>query len=280
MTLCHLPKKMQRRLYHETDKKIMASLLAAAIVSAAASMSVFAETVTESDQLPKTDSNFKVSYNYSPDVSPKFTVTIPAGVTLLDDAATTADITAEGVENPGGKKINVALTSGTYTTEGSTFHAKNGDSVVTYTISKGNDTVSVGDKVAVFEDNGTETLTFSKPDKTNATVAGEHTENLTFTVSVEDVFPIGCTLKEGDTVNLGNSVYVYFTDSNYEISGDYTLSYMSYDYGVGVHNYALTQGNNVAYFIVPDDNSAKPTAITVTGGSGTSTDPYTFTAVH
>ena len=71
MTLCHLPIKMQRRLYHETDKKIMASLLAAAIVSAAASMSVFAETVTESDQLPKTESNFKVSYNYSPDVSPK-----------------------------------------------------------------------------------------------------------------------------------------------------------------------------------------------------------------
>ena len=71
MTLCHLPIKMQRRLYHETDKKIMASLLAAAMISAAASMSVFAETVTESDQLPKTDSNLKLSYNYSPDVSPK-----------------------------------------------------------------------------------------------------------------------------------------------------------------------------------------------------------------
>ena len=225
MTLCHLPIKMQRRLYHETDKKIMASLLVAAIVSAAASMSVFAETVTESDQLPKTDSNFKVSYNYSPDVSPKFTVTIPAGVTLLDDAATTADITAEGVENLGGKKINVALTSGTYTTEGSTFHAKNGDSVVTYTISKGNDTVSVGDKVAVFEDNGTETLTFSQPDKTNATVAGEHTENLTFTVSVEEPSLKAATF----TFNVENQE-TYQSD-NFKVDGSFTMANSGYFIG-------------------------------------------------
>ncbi len=166
-------------------KKFMAAILVLTMVSAAAPMSVFAGTVTEGDESPKTDGDFKVSYTYTPE--PTYTVTIPPGVTLSDDGATTARISAEGVENLDGKMINVELTSGTYTNEGSTFHAKNGDSVVTYTISRVNDPVSVGDIVAEFESNGSQTLTFSKPDKSNATVAGEHKENLTFTVSLSDV---------------------------------------------------------------------------------------------
>lgn len=78
-------------------KKIMAAILALTMVSAVAPMSVFAGTVTEGDENPKTDGDFKVSYTYTPE--PEFTVTIPAGVTLSDDEVTTADITAEGVEH-------------------------------------------------------------------------------------------------------------------------------------------------------------------------------------
>ena len=257
-------------------KKIMAAILALTMVSAVAPMSVFAGTVTEGDENPKTDGDFKVSYTYTPDVSPKFTVTIPAGVTLSDDAATTAVITAEGVENLVRKEINVELTSGTYTSEGSTFRAKNGDSVVTYTISKGNDTISVGDKVAVFKDNGSETLTFSQPDKTAATVAGEHTENLTFTVSLTDPL-IGRTIQDGDIVNLGNDVYVYNNGAVAKMPVGLRLDYLAYDGGYKVHNYQI---GSLVLLRVPDDSSAKPTAIMISGGSGTETDPYTFTAVH
>lgn len=187
-------------------KKITAAMLTLAMLSTALTMSVFAATVTENDNLPKAQSNFKVSYNFTPEASPKFTVTIPAGVTLSDDAATDADITAEGVENLGGRKINVELTSGTNTNEGSTFHAKNGDSVVTYTISKGSDTISVGDKVAVFESNGSQKLTFSQPDKTDANVEGEHTENLTFTVSLTDAAVTAVNLNKARTeITVGKS---------------------------------------------------------------------------
>lgn len=192
-------------------KKIMAAILALTMVSAVAPMSVFAGTVTEGDENPKTDGDFKVSYTYTPE--PEFTVTIPAGVTLSDDEVTTADITAEGVENLDGKMINVELTSGTYTTEGSTFHAKNGDSVVTYTISKGNEMISVGDIVAEFESNGSQTLTFSKPDKSNATVAGEHTENLTFTVSVRSTASVD---QDGQILDSWADIVAACNDGSYK----------------------------------------------------------------
>ena len=256
-------------------KKTVAAMLVVGIVSVAAPMSVLAGTVTEGDENPKTDGDFKVSYTYTPEL-PKFTVTIPAGVTLSDNAATTANITAEGVEHLVRKEINVELTSGTYTSEGSTFHAKNGNSVVTYTISKGNDTISVGDKVAVFKENGSETLTFSQPDKTTATVAGEHTENLTFTVSLTDPL-IGRTFKDGDIINIGDNVYVYSNGVPTKMPKGFTLRYLSYDHGMRVHNYQI--GGSVL-LRVSDDNSGVPTAITITGGSGTLADPYTFTAVH
>ena len=146
-------------------KKLLAIVLAALMI-AACSVTAFAETTN-------------VSYN----VDPSYTVAIPASVTL-SDADVTADVTASDVILESGKKIKVELTSASNTASGSTFNAKNGDSTVTYTIT-GDKAIAVGDTVATFTANGSKTLTFSAADKSAATVAGAHTETLTFTVKVE-----------------------------------------------------------------------------------------------
>ena len=176
-------------------KKLLA-IIVAAVMIAACSVTAFAETTN-------------VSYN----VDPSYTVSIPAAVTL-GDSAVEADITASDVILEGGKKIKVELTSASNTASGSTFNAKNGDSAVTYTIT-GDSAIAVGDTVATFTANGSKTLTFSAADKSAATVAGSHTETLTFTVSVEtakaaaekpDIVQADCTFSPANgTSTLSNA---------------------------------------------------------------------------
>ena len=161
-------------------KKILAIILAAVMI-AACSVTAFAETTN-------------VSYN----VDPSYTVSIPAAVTL-GDSAVEADITASDVILEGGKKIAVELTSASNTASGSTFNAKNGDSTVTYTIT-GDKAIAVGDTVATFMANGSKTLTFSAADKSAATVAGAHTETLTFDISVESTVTRTVTWNPSDIV--------------------------------------------------------------------------------
>ena len=144
-------------------KKLLAIVLAALMI-AACSVTAFAETTN-------------VSYN----VDPSYTVSIPAAVTLVDSAVE-ADITASDVIMEDGKQIKVELTSASNTASGSTFNAKNGDSTVAYTITA-DSAVAVGDTVATFTADGSKTLTFSAADKSATTIAGEHTETLTFTIS-------------------------------------------------------------------------------------------------
>ena len=158
-------------------KKLLAIIIAAVMISAC-TVTAFADT---------TD----VSY----DVQPSYTVAIPASVTL-GDAAVTADVTASDVILEDGKQIAVELTSASNTASGSTFNAKNGDSTVTYTIT-GDSAIAVGDTVATFTANGSKTLTFSAADKSGATVAGAHTETLTFNIAVEDAPPSGKTITIG-----------------------------------------------------------------------------------
>ena len=162
-------------------KKILAIIIAAVMI-AACTVTAFADT---------TD----VSY----DVQPSYTVTIPAAVTL-GDSAVEADITASDVILEGGKKIAVELTSASNTASGSTFNAKNGDSTVTYTIT-GDEAIAVGDTVATFTANGSKTLTFSAADKSAATVAGAHTETLTFGISVEDAVVVKTLTVEDVTLD-------------------------------------------------------------------------------
>ena len=176
-------------------KKILAIIIAAVMI-AACTVTAFAETTN-------------VSYN----VDPSYTVSIPAAVTL-GDSAVEADITASDVILEDGKQIKVDLTAASNTASGSTFNAKNGDSAVTYTIT-GDSAIAVGDTVATFTANGSKTLTFSAADKSAATVAGAHTETLTFTVSVEtskaaaekpDIVQADCTFSPANgTSTLSNA---------------------------------------------------------------------------
>ena len=146
-------------------KKLLTLALVGAMLTATG-ITAFAETTN-------------VSYN----VDPSYTVSIPASVTL-GDVAVTADITASDVILEDGKQIKVELTSASNTASGSTFNAKNGDSAVTYTIT-GDEAIAVGDTVATFTANGSQTLTFSAANKAGITAAGAHTETLTFTIAVE-----------------------------------------------------------------------------------------------
>ena len=145
-------------------KKLLAIILAALMIAACSVTAFAADTTT-------------VTY----EVQPTYTVSIPAAVTL-SDADVTADITASDVVIETGSQITVKLTAASNTASGSTFNAKNGDSTVAYTITA-DSAVAVGDTVATFTADGSKTLTFSAADKSATTIAGEHTETLTFTIS-------------------------------------------------------------------------------------------------
>ena len=162
-------------------KKLLAAVMALAMVSAIAPMSAFATEINQDST--KQSGEMKATY----DVKAKYTVTIPAGVTLDSENSVTANFKASEVMLESGQKIKVTLNSADHTESGATFHAQTekGDSTATYTISKGTATtgVKVGDTVAEFTENGEQSLTFSKAE--GATYAGVHTETLTFGISVE-----------------------------------------------------------------------------------------------
>ena len=254
-------------------KKIVTITLVATILTATGITALAAPVTPDSDQKQR---NSTVGY----DAAPTYSIVIPEEIILKSNDTVEAEITADDIMLEAYQQIEVKLTAASNTESGSTFSAKtaDGQSTATYKITAGEQAVSVGDKIAVFEDAGTQTLTFSKAE--GATYAGKHTETLTFTISVENVFPIGLTFQVGDTVNLGDNVYVKDYDVAREMSGDYTLEYLQYDYGRHVHNYKLVRGDEKTYFAVSNSYDIRPTAVKVTGGTGTSTDPYTFTAVY
>ena len=163
-------------------KKLLAAVMALTMVSAVAPMSAFADTEVKQNSTEQSG-EMKATY----EVEAKYTVTIPAGVTLDSKNSVSKKIEASDVLLESGQKIKVSLTKASNTPEGSSFSAKTdkGDSTATYTIGKGEATsgISVGDTVAEFTAEGTQTLTFSKAE--GATYAGTHTETLTFGIAVE-----------------------------------------------------------------------------------------------
>ena len=121
------------------------------------------------------------------DVAPRYSVTIPAKVTLSETAETEAEISASDIILDD-QQVNVTLSAATNTAAGSSsFSAKRKTSTASYTISVNDTTVAVGDTVAEFEEDGTQKLIFSKA--TGATLSGSHSEQLTFTISVSDIEP-------------------------------------------------------------------------------------------
>ena len=162
-------------------------------------MTAFADTTvqpdTNGDPTPST-AGMDVSY----EVSPTYTVVIPASVTLSATADTTRDITAEDVKLEQGSKIVVTLDEASNTASGTTFHAKIGDSTATYSINDGAIGVDTSNNTIAEFDTKTgdqfATLTFSKAE--GATYAGTHTETLTFGIAVKDAAAATKTLTVGD----------------------------------------------------------------------------------
>ena len=161
-------------------KKLISGLSALAIAAAIAPMSAFAEN--------ETGGTTNVKFNAV--IEPAYTITIPANVDFSSGTGT-ATIKAENVylDTTKHKAVVVTLVDGDNTDANSTtFHAKNGDSVVEYIIKKDGTEIKEGDEVARFttsDEAQTAKLTFT-PDATKATYAGTHTEVLTFGVSVEN----------------------------------------------------------------------------------------------
>jgi len=209
----------------KTTRRFISAVMALAIVSALAPMSVFADTVVDNTNNPAPKpAGFDVKYTYTPP-APTYTVTIPAGVTLSDSDSVNKSIKAESVTNmeENGKKIVVTLDEATNDNDtDTTFHAKNGESDATYTITAGSTAVKVGDTVAEFTDNGSVELEFSKITLPAKPVAGDYTETLTFGISVEDSFEsvLAPALDNGATMvvtykwNGYNTTTFTFTNNN------------------------------------------------------------------
>jgi len=246
-------------------KKVLTLALVGAMLTATG-ITAFAETTN-------------VSYN----VDPSYTVSIPAAIPL-SDSAVEADIEASDVILEDGKQIKVELTSASNTDSGSTFNAKNGNSTVTYTIT-GDKAIAVGDTVATFTADGNKTLTFSAADKTAATVAGSHTETLTFTITVEDAVPANpyASNNVGDVVTFGSySWYIIGkSDNGVTLLMQNTLSNKAYnnvDTNVTWETCSLrTYLNGDFYNSFSDDDRAKivktsntnPNNGSVSGGNNT-----------
>ena len=164
-------------------KKITASAMAAAIAFCTV-MSAGASEAPTTKTLDKTNTSDTTAVVY--DVGAKYTVTIPAAVSLSATGETIGTISAENVVLSNNQKILVKLTSASNTTSGNVFHAVLGDSTATYTIKRGTAQIGIGDTVntvADFSADGEQALVFSKAE--GATRAGKHSETLTFGISID-----------------------------------------------------------------------------------------------
>lgn len=195
----------------KNTRRFISAVMALSMLSAIAPMSALAadaDRITIDQNSTEKKGTMTATY----DVQAKYTVTIPAGVTLDSTNAVSKNIEASDVVLESGQKIKVTLTGASNTAEGSSFSAKNdkGDSTATYTIGKGEATsgISVGDAVAEFTEDGTQALTFSKAE--GATYAGTHTETLTFGIAVEK--PAAPSL--ADAFKNGSVTKVVVTGSN------------------------------------------------------------------
>ena len=232
-------------------KKLISLALVCAMVFALGATALASDTGTpiNQDSTPKTG-NTKVSYS----VDPTYTITIPSSV-ALSNTAQSKTLKAENVILEGGKKITVTLTAASNTANGeSTFNAKNGDtSVAKYTIKTGETDIAVGDKVAEFTANGDQTLSFTLGNTTGVTVAGDHTETLTFTIAVETAV---AAPKYADVVKLCNqdSEGGYLINSFYD--GTIRFKTISQDEAKALAAYLGGDGDSVRVVFEPNGQYA------------------------
>ena len=232
-------------------KKLISLALVCAMVFALGVTALARDGGTQVDQ-DSTDKtgNTKVSYS----VDPTYTITIPSSV-ALSNTAQSKTLKAENVILEGGKKITVTLTAASNTDNGeSTFNAKNGDtSTATYTITTPSGSVKVGDKVAEFPSNGSVDLTFSAANTSNVTVAGDHTETLTFTITVKTAV---AAPKYADVVKLcnQNSEGGYLINSFYD--GTILFKTISQDEAKALAAYLGGDGDSVRVVFEPNGQYA------------------------
>lgn len=167
-------------------KKTIITSITAAAVMALSPLSVCATSATTIDN-KSADQSGELTVSYT--TGEGYMIVIPSGVTLNNSDTVDRSISATYVKlDDASKKVSVELSAATNTANGSSlFNAIRDTSVVHYTITEGTKTVKVGDEVASFGSSPveqSEKLTFSAATDT-ATLAGEHTERLTFTISVK-----------------------------------------------------------------------------------------------
>ena len=113
-----------------------------------------------------------------------YTVTIPSSQTFAADSLTSTGTVSAKVLLEAGKVLNVLMNSA------NGFALKCGASSIAYTISKGNTTLGNNAcvlSVAAGNTSGSSALTFTTTEEAiaAATIAGEHTDIVTFTCSLE-----------------------------------------------------------------------------------------------
>ena len=192
----------------KTTKRFLAAVLALTAITVTTPMSAFATDYTA-------EGNASTDVTYTSNAA--YTVTIPATVALGE----TATISAENVVLNAGEQLNVTL-SGTSETDNA-FKLTTATDSLTYTVSKGEDSVSVGDvvlNVAAGTTSGSSDLKFNEPATTPN--AGDYTGTVTFTISVKsaktDVSSVAIddksttALTKGETLNLSATVDADATD--------------------------------------------------------------------
>ena len=153
-------------------KKLFALILTVVMLF---SLSVTAFAAVDQDSQ---DPNGAMNVTYT--VAPTFTVTIPASVTLGEDAT----ISAENVVVPKGKQVEVSIA------EANGFKATTPEGAeLIYTVKNGETAVAEGETVLAVNPKdgktGSTTLSFVAPETIQ--YAGTYTGTVTFTVAVKDV---------------------------------------------------------------------------------------------
>ena len=223
-------------------KKLFALILTVAML---ATLSVTAFAAVDQDSQ---DPNGAMNVTYS--VAPTFTVTIPASVTLGEDAT----ISAENVVVPKGKQVEVSIA------DANGFKATTPEGAeITYTVKNGEDAVAEGETVLAVNPKdgktGSTTLSFVAPETIQ--YAGIYTGTVTFTVAVKDApavlisFTIDGTSYQAEE----GKTWAEWVESAYNNGGFYSVNESVY-WGEGfwfiLCNYGKTQIDDDYYVNAAD----------------------------
>jgi hypothetical protein len=168
------------------NKKLFAVAMST-IIALATPVSALAEQEIYQGDEPGT----QMTLSYS--VSQSYTVKIPANVKFTQNSlSSSGTVSATGVTIPSGKTLNVSVESANgLTDDAQAYKLVNGSSVIPYTIKIGEDLVDLSKpvlSVTAGNTTGSTSLSFATTadDVAKATLSGDHSDTLTFSVSVNN----------------------------------------------------------------------------------------------